>query len=225
MTATESALRTPTQSRAIRTRAALLAATGAEFSAHGYAATTAKSIAQRAGAATGSFYQYFADKDAALRELAAARFAGIAGRTLGALTSGSGGALAGNLHDEARVRMTAVVRAVTDSHRDDPGLHAVLTERRHADPELDAMTSLAEHLLVAQVASMLAEWGHAGDTEALAFVLFGMVEGAVHAHVIGRPMVTDARFFETLVGALVQLALPAVTQAPAPQPRRTRRSR
>ena len=55
-------LRTPTQARAHKTRAALVEAAQAEFAESGYAGTTAKSIAKRAGVSTGSFYQYFTDK-------------------------------------------------------------------------------------------------------------------------------------------------------------------
>ena len=40
-----------------------MAAAEAEFTEHGYAQTTARSIAERAGVATGTFYQYFVDKD------------------------------------------------------------------------------------------------------------------------------------------------------------------
>ncbi|MBC8073267.1 MAG: helix-turn-helix transcriptional regulator, partial [Deltaproteobacteria bacterium] len=64
----ESRVRVPSQDRALRTREALLRAGDREFSARGYAATTAKGIAERADVATGSFYQYFVSKDALLRE-------------------------------------------------------------------------------------------------------------------------------------------------------------
>src|SRR5262245_28594061 len=74
------ALREPVQERALKTRAALLEAAEQEFAERGYAQTTAKSITARAGVATGSFYQYFADKDALLHELARARVADLSHR-------------------------------------------------------------------------------------------------------------------------------------------------
>ena len=77
------ALRQPTQARAQRTRQALLDAAAKEFSQRGYAATTSKSIAARAKVATGSFYQYFSNKDLALRELARARIADLEGGGVG----------------------------------------------------------------------------------------------------------------------------------------------
>lgn len=228
--ATHAAVRVPTQARAQRTRAALLEAARAEFGARGWEGATARSIAERAGVATGSFYQYFADKDAALRELVAARLAGLGARVLDALEAPSpGGAVT---EADVRRRMRAVVDAVTHLHRDDPGLHAVLTERRHADAALEAAVHAAEGAVVDRIAALLARWGHPGDSAALAFVLFGMVEGAVHAHVLGGARVSDARFVAALVEALVRLAMPtappartAPARARAPRPRNAKERR
>lgn len=202
-------VRVPTQDRAIRTRAALVDAARVEFSSRGYAATTAKSIAERAGVAVGSFYQYFRDKDAALRELAEARYTSIGGETTTLLAAAR--AFTGTPEQAralAQLPMRRIVEIVIAFHREDPALHAVLTERRHADPELDKLTSDAEAALVARIAVLLRAFGREGDVDALAFTLFGMVEGSVHAHVLGRPLVSDERLTATLVHALVTLALP-----------------
>jgi AcrR family transcriptional regulator len=199
-------VRVPSQSRAIRTRQALLDAAEREFSERGYAAATAKSIADRAEVATGSFYQYFESKDALLRELAAQRLAGIAERSLALLESAPREGV--DSLEQARTRMRAVVGLVMDAHREDPGLHAVLTERRHADRELDAITSAGERRMVERIAALLERWGATGDTLAKAFVLFGMIEGSVHAHVLGEPVVSGTRFVAALVDALLQVALP-----------------
>ncbi len=202
----------------MRTRAALVDAAQREFSRCGYAATTARTIAKTAGVSTGSFYQYFVDKDAVLRELGRERFEGIARRVLGALTPPETH-LADVAPDEDRVRaqLREVIVAVVEYHQEDPGLHAVLTERRPHDPELDAVTTTGEKLLVHKVAELLASWGHRGDAEATAFVIFGMVEGSVHAHVLGHSMVSDERFFAALVDAVTRVALgsraPATSRA------------
>ena len=188
----------PQQERALRTREKLLEAAQRELSAHGYAKATARSIARAAGVATGSFYQYFADKDAVLRELGATRLARISDFALGFLGSDA----------DPRATMRTVVLAVMAYHREDPGLHAVLTERRAHDPELDALTTQGERALIAAVQSMLDRWQHDGDREATAFILFSMVEGAIHAHCLGHALVSDERFVDTLIDALVQIALP-----------------
>lgn len=207
-------VRSPTQARALRTRASLVRAARVEFSSGGYRSATAKRIAARAGVAVGTFYQYFKDKDAVLRELARERAEHAASVVAAVdldvrLDDGPAAALAA-----VRARMRAVVRAVTEHHREDPGLHAVLTERRHVDPELDEVTSRMEAALVARVGALLERTAFPGDAEATAFVLFSMVEGAVHAHVLGRPVVSDERFFDALVDALVQVALPYARRTP-----------
>ncbi|MSP23621.1 MAG: TetR/AcrR family transcriptional regulator [Myxococcales bacterium] len=218
------ALRTPSQSRAVRTREGLLLAGAIEFSRSGYATTTSKSIATRAGVATGSFYQYFADKDALLRELAAARLSQLAKDAFGSLSASAPRVAVPRAAALRSVRLAVlpaararrevveqlmghVVDVVLAAHRDDPGLHAVLTERRHADPQLDELTSHAERALVTQIAGLLAELGQRDALEGTAFVLFGMVEGSVHAHVLGRPILTDACLRETLIRVLVRIVL------------------
>lgn len=210
-------LRTPTQARAHKTRAALVTAAQAEFAEAGYASTTAKSIAKRAGVSTGSFYQYFTDKDAVLRELAQARqlalLSSVVGElaadpvTLGIRVTADAG-ITPDLRVAIQRRLTAVVDQVVLHHREDPRFHAVVTERRMADSELDALTTAGERALVEKTAELLTHWGHQGDCLATAFILFGMVEGAVHAHVLGHPIVDDNRFRDALVDAVVRLALP-----------------
>ena len=203
-------LRTPRQDRAVRTRAALLGAAAKEFSARGYAATTAKSIAARAGVATGSFYQYFTNKDAVLRELAASRAASTLTSTVGAVEAAADTPLPSdaNVRGIVRALLRRVVIAVIDLHRNDPGLHAVLAERRHVDPELDALTTAQERALVERVTALLRRWEHPGDPAATAFVLFGMLEGTVHAHVLGQAHTDDASLIEALTDALLRVALP-----------------
>jgi AcrR family transcriptional regulator len=195
----------PSQKRGQRTRARLWAAAEREFSERGYAGATTRSIAERAGVATGSFYQYFSDKDALLRALAQERLQRIASasmKRLETVVEGAAERLA-----IARAGLRSVVELVMDYHREDPGLHAVLTERRHADAELDALTSRAELALVQRIATLLERWGHPGDRLATAFVLFGAVEGSVHAHVLGAAVVSDERFVEALVDGLARIAL------------------
>ncbi len=208
MSSDEPISRVPSQERAIRTRASLVSAAKEEFSTRGYASATAKSIAERAGVSTGSFYQYFRDKDQVLYELASERYARVGKLVAERFAIEPGPAEArGALVDGLRVSMRQLVEIVIEFHREDPGLHAVLTERRHADPGLDSMTGLAETALVSQIADLLRLLGRHDDVEALSFVLFGMVEGSVHAHVLGKPVVDDARLVEALVASLVSLVL------------------
>jgi AcrR family transcriptional regulator len=198
----ERSLRAPVQARAQKTRAALLDAAVREFAARGYAQTTAKSIAERAQVATGSFYQYFHDKDAVLHELARARTSELLAR-VGAV--GRPAADAASLEQQARLAVRRIALAVLDYHRKDVGLHAVLTERRHADPELDAIDRAAERSFIEHNAASLEQWGYRGDCRALAFVIFGLIEGSVHSHVLGLRILSDRRFVDALADAVLTL--------------------
>ena len=210
VSATQTDLRVPVQDRAHRTRNALVTAAAQEFGTRGYAATTAKSIATRAGVAVGSFYQYFPNKDAVLHELAADRARAISESTLRRLESPTGPLPADPtlLRAMVRVAMLQIVDEVVRYHRDNRTLHAVMTERRNADPRLDRITTRAEHALIERIADLVRRWGRVPDPEAAAFVAFGAVEGGVHAHVLSQPMIDDERFRTALVDALIAITLP-----------------
>lgn len=197
--------REPVQPRAYKTRAALLAAAEREFDERGYAQTTSKSIAERAGVAAGSFYQYFKDKDAVLRELAGARMSALRARLTSIGLPSLEGRSTAELERVTRGALRTVLDEVIAYHRLEPGLHAVLSERRTADPELDAMTSASEQAFVASIELVLAHFGFAGDRKATAFVVFGLIEGSVHSHVLGTRVVSDKRFNDALTGAVVAI--------------------
>jgi AcrR family transcriptional regulator len=197
--------RTPTQARATRTRAALLEAARAEFSQRGYANTTARSIAQRAGAASGSFYQYFNDKDEVLLELVterAARLMQLALTRFGALGSIQSMAQAAD-----QSALVEIVDLVIELHREDPGFHAVLTEREHADPKVHAHAQRSLNAFVQLIAGLLTQLGYRGDVHARAFAMYGLVEGSVHAHVLVQPVLSDDGLRAELVAALTVLAM------------------
>ncbi len=202
----EAAVRQPLQTRARRTRSALVDAARMEFAARGYAATTAKKLTERAGVATGTFYQYFEDKDAVLREIAADNLGALIADVLSVLESSAAVDVS---EDAVRValekRLAKVVHIVLRFRRTDPGLLSVLRERRIADPQLDQAWVQGERALIGRLASLLDRWCAPADHEATALVLFGMVDGAVEAQV-SDSQISDERFHEALVAALVRVA-------------------
>ncbi len=204
-----SIVRIPSQARARRTRAPLVSAAQREFSRRGYAATTAKLIADRAGVATGTFYQYFPNKDAVLRELASNWLRRLVDLSVGVLETAPAAVRTQDavLAQTGR-RMRAVIRVTLQFLRADRGLWTVFRERRKADPELDALWSAGERTLIARITALLKRWHCEGDHAAMAIVLFGMVDGSVDAH-IGDPVVSDERFVQALVAALLRVALPS----------------
>jgi AcrR family transcriptional regulator len=213
---TPAPLRVPVQSRSQRTRAALVNAARVEFGRKGYTPTTAKSIAERANAATGTFYHYFPDKDAVLREIARERVAYLLDRSSPLSEATPIGGDLGGLAHEARRRLRGLVELYVSYHRADRGLHSVITERRLCDPDLDAIMSASEREAVQRLRRALDAWGHGGDTEAAAFMSFSLLEGAVHGHVLTQAMLTDERFTEGLVEALIRIGAPqSLFQIPA----------
>jgi AcrR family transcriptional regulator len=200
----DAALRVPVQSRSHKTRAAVIAAAMQEFSERGYAISTAKSIAERAQVGTGTFYFYFPDKDAVLREIAAERVRWMLERSAAIAAPPSGEALA----SEARERLRRLTVLYLDYHRADRGLHAVITERRLCDSAIDAIMAESEREAVQRLSTVLERWGFEGEAEVPAYMMFSLLEGAVHGHVLSQPLLSDEAFVEGLVDGLLRLATP-----------------
>jgi AcrR family transcriptional regulator len=200
----DAALRVPVQSRSQKTRAAVIDAAMQEFSERGYAITTAKSIAERAQVGTGTFYFYFPDKDAVLREIAAERVRWMLDRSaaIGAPPSGE------DVSSDARERLRRLTLLYLDYHREDRGLLAVITERRLCDPAVDAIMADSEREAVRRFSSVLTLWGYEGDADVPAYMMFSLLEGAVHGHVLSQPLLSDETFVAGLVEGLLRLAAP-----------------
>ena len=223
----DAALRVPVQSRSQKTRAAVITAAMQEFSDRGYAITTAKSIAERADVGTGTFYFYFPDKDAVLREIAAERVRWMLEKSaaIGAPPSGE------DLYSDARERLRQLTLLYLDYHRADRGLHAVITERRLCDPAVDTIMAESEREAVRRLSTVLARWGHEGEPEVPAYMMFSLLEGAVHGHVLSQPLLSDEAFIDGLVEGLLRLAAPGTMSPPpgrpaklaSPAPRRPRK--
>ncbi len=185
----------PKQERAIRKRNALLAAAFHEFSNRGFEATTAKSIAEQAGVATGTFYQYFDNKDDVLLEITRQRF--------------------GELHTHLQVPELALTQAgnrddqdidgifrralgfLYDFHQQEAGLHDVLEYRRRVDPELASLMDRGEAVLMERIREFVARYVR-DNVETTAFCLFSMAEGIVHRHVFqGHEAITREDLINT----------------------------
>lgn len=209
--------RTPQQPRAHKTRAALVSAARREFSERGYALTTAKTIAQRADVGTGTFYHYFSDKDVLLREITRERVRYMHEQTAPLASAPSRSVDPRMLFLDARARVRTLVELSVNYHREDRRLHAVITERRLCDPEVEGIMAASERDAVQRLAAGLRGWSYDGDSEAAAFMMFSLLEGAVHGHVLGQAMVSDERFVNGLVEALLRIGLPQSLIQPLPQ--------
>lgn len=173
----------PTQARAVRKRQALISAAIKEFSKVGFEVATAKSIAAAAGVATGTFYQYFENKNDILRVIAAERFS--------------------ELHDQIRFLDLEVanddsaeqvltlfentLHFVYEFHAHDPELHQVLEQRRSLDPKLRDLMHAGEAVLKERVLQFVQAM-NIEHPSVVANNLFSMAEGIVHRQVFDQSL-------------------------------------
>ena len=167
----------PTQQRAVRKRSALLAAAINEFSSDGFEVATAKSIAARAGVATGTFYQYFDNKNDILCVIASERYGHLQKvvqfqepRSLQTSSLGL----------DVEQIFTNVLNFLYDFHTLAPQLHQVLEQRRNIDPELQKVMDAGEQVLRERVGRFVQLFDF-DEPEAVAQNLFAMAEGLVHS--------------------------------------------
>jgi AcrR family transcriptional regulator len=126
------------RARAVRTRGELVSAAELAFSLRGDAATSAHRISERA-VAIASIYQYFPDEDALLRELASLRQGALSPQLFDAASQPA---------SDLESLLRRILQVVVDFQRENPALHAVISERQHADPELAAIISAGEKVLL-----------------------------------------------------------------------------
>lgn len=168
----------PKQQRALAKREALITAAESCFSELGYEGCTAKLIAERAAVATGTFYQYFANKDDMLHTLAL--------RRLEVLTASLDKASPATTALSIEARLARSLDFIYDFHARQPALHQILEHRRHRDPRLAETLDRGEQQLQQHVTRFVRSL-NLNQAEVVAFNLFAMAEGVVHRHVFGSP--------------------------------------
>ena len=171
----------PTQERALLKRQALLDAAVEEFSNTGFEVATAKSIAALAKVATGTFYQYFENKNDILRVLAANRFADLHAHVKTLELKLVEHQPSGTQESIQRVehKFFDTLLFVYQFHAHDPELHQVLEQRRTIDPKLKVIMDDGEKVLRDRVLSFVKSFNLI-NSEQVADNLFAMAEGVVH---------------------------------------------
>ena len=167
----------PTQERALIKRRALIDAAIEEFSNIGFEVATAKSIAALAGVATGTFYQYFENKNDILRVIARGRFDNLHQRIQLFDVKAVDRSELSILKIEARFLTT--LRFVHEFHAQDPELHQVLEQRRALDIKLKKIMDDGEAVLRNRVLAFVNTF-NIPDSELVANNLYAMAEGLVH---------------------------------------------
>ncbi len=173
------------------TRERLLTALEALLERHDYAAMTAAEIAEEAGLAHGTFYRYFRDKGAALRE-AIERVRAAVDREHVALATQPGSLE----RERARVRRWA--RAVMGAPVERPGLLRAWFALTDADPQAaqrrserreHSVESLASYLERCVAAGLVRDLAH---PRALATALLSLFDGVLRGAATGRASSREA---------------------------------
>lgn len=182
----------PTQERAIKKRIALLKAAQFEFSDSGFDVTTAKSIAARAKVATGTFYQYFENKNDILRVIAENRYTELHEQVLMLQNEEHLGLLSSETN---RVREDVkaatykvfyrVLKFLFAYHMQETELHRVLEQRRSIDSDLNEIMQKGEDLMRSLVLRFLGNF-QLSDPTAVCESLYAMGEGLVHQMAFGN---------------------------------------
>jgi AcrR family transcriptional regulator len=165
--------------KATATRAALLEAAADELNERGWDATTSTAVAARAGVATGTFYTYFADKQAALVALFDASLAQLLSAVEGTLTADNllDRGLGATLRDvlglvlEGYRRDAAVIRTALGQVTTSSPLRTVYWQR-HAE----AAEMVERFVRRGQAAGLVRE----GDAHVLAHTLLLLTQGLNH---------------------------------------------
>lgn len=165
----------PLQERAIAKIEKLIAAAADIFSEDGYETTTSKSIAVRAGVATGTFYQYFDNKDDILCEVARQKF-DFQEKAL--YQSPVGGRW-----EDLTTLFEDALRQAYYFHSEDGNLHQIIEHRRAYDPELAIVVDAGEARILGLVRKFVASYD-LDNSDAVAFTLFAMAEGLIHRHAL-----------------------------------------
>lgn len=164
----------PTQERALRKRTALIDAAIVEFSTAGFEVATAKSIAAKAGVATGTFYQYFDNKNDILRVIASERYQYLH-RHINGLELPN---ISLSVMDLKEV-LNDILHFVYDFHCAAPQLHQVLEQRRSLDSELSRIMDQGEGVLRGRVLAFV-KTSNQANPDIVADNLFAMAEGIIH---------------------------------------------
>ena len=197
--------RIPHQARAAETVAAILEGAAQVLEGGGLAAFTTNAVALRAGVSIGTLYQYFADKNALLRAIAA--------RETDAALAGVARALRGETDATIEGRVRAMVRAIVSA------FHGRQRARKAVVQAVLAQGIAVE--MMAPVASFLAgasnapHRGLARLTPEQVFVLSRALMGAVRAAILEEQPFFKSRAFEDELVRMVMSYLAAVSERPA----------
>jgi AcrR family transcriptional regulator len=174
----------PRQQRAEVTVQAILTAAAHILVKQGYAALNTNAVAQRAGVSVGSLYQYFPGKEALIAELMRVHTLEINAIFEREFPLA--------MTEPLAVAVNRLVQANVQAHQRDPVLHKALFEleaRLHP-----ADLPQPEQSVVPLIEALLARHNKrlcVSDLKLAAFLVYELVESAVHAAIVDRAYAVD----------------------------------
>ena len=183
----------PTQKRALLKRLALIEAAVDEFSAVGFEAATAKSIAAKANVATGTFYQYFENKSDILCVIAKMRHDELRERldwspiqsvddVVNKISSQDGA----NSHIDTQQIVEMLFKQnlsfIYEFHKSNTQIHQVLERRRDLDEQLKVIMDKGDEVLYERTLHLVKSF-NIENPDVITQNLFAMSEGIIHRHI------------------------------------------
>ncbi|MBY0399403.1 TetR/AcrR family transcriptional regulator [Myxococcota bacterium] len=215
-------MRPPVQARSRATRQRVMKAAIACFERHGFEETTTAMIAERAGVAVGSVYNYFHDKRALILELLDETHRDLADPVIAGLDPAR---WRGRTDPRALVRK--LIDAVFRSQSLRPGIQRILWARYFKDPDFVPPFEAIRERLEAAIVAFLEAVDEQGlcradlDRRIAPFVILNAVQwNATQAYFHGDP-----RFVARAARATTELVERYVFAEPGARPQQARRSR
>ena len=163
--------RQPKQARSLKRVNRILDVAEQMFVSEGYSNTTTNAIALRAKVSIGSLYQFFPDKESIVQALAS-RYQELLRQRFDEIHT------AETKHLAPVEYVNLVIDATEQFFQDYPGYHAIFMQVQDTIPELEAIESAADRLLIRDWAVILEQYHpglESGDYEAVAFVLVNTI--------------------------------------------------
>jgi len=182
----EHELRKPQQARSRKTRERIVKAAESLFETKGYETTTTSSVARRAGVSVGTFYLYFPDKHAVLREIFHLTVEQIFARAMEGLRPEHW------TKTDVRTGIQALIASVLDSRDVRPGIQRILHERYFKDEAIKSAIDQMQKQSVEAILNLmtfLSDRVRVKDREAAAFLVYAAVDTLAQ-----RVMLAEAPF-------------------------------
>ncbi len=194
----------PKQARSIRTKEKIIEAGTKLFSEIGYRKTDSKKIAETAGVAIGSFYNYFPDKKQLLLEIFRRHLEDAHNATMGLKTFDA-------TKQDPKAFLAGMLRHILKQHKEGPAFHLEMDLMKSSDEDFFQLHLEEQTKILGAVQAMLdnnRSVFRIKDTEAAAYVLVTSIEAVFHSMLLFEPPVSQERVLAELTDSFIRYLHP-----------------